>query len=231
MTQRILNVLPSPPDDRDYPHVPEPASAAALPSRYVLTGLGPVLDQGSSPMCVAYSAVGFRQWQEKRDGNGVVPFSPPKLYELVKALELRETGTDFDGAYPRDALRILKGSGTPLADGTRDGKIASYYRVDHNSVAAMKAALHNGPLYVAMNWDAAWFYCPYNLILRNPIGQIVGGHAVYIWGWDDNVNGGSWLIRNSWGKWSGRNGNAYLAFRHFASHGFESWVAFDVVGD
>ena len=233
MTQRLLNALPSPPDPRDYPHAPTSgAQKDALLSRFTLTGLGPVLDQGSTPECTCYSAVGWRQWQEKRDGHGVVPFAPDALYALVKALELKETGQQFDGAYLRDVLRILKGTGTPTASGAIDGKIATYVRVDATSIPAMKAALTQGPLYVALSWDANWFYLPTTKVLRNPLGQNAGGHAVYLWGWDDDVNGGSWLLRNSWGKWSkGGNGNAYLAHRHFASHGWEAWLATDVKGD
>ena len=231
MTQRILNALPSPPDPRDYPHVAETVTLAALPSRWTWAGLGPVLDQGSSPECTAYSAVGIRQWHEKRDANGLVAFSPSILYQRVKALELRETGYEWDGAYLRDVLRIMKGSGTPLTNGAQGGKIARYERVDL-AVAPMKAALAAGPLYVGLNWDAAWFRCPVTLMLAPPVGQIVGGHAVYVWGWDDTANGGSWLIRNSWGKpWDKGNGNAYLPYAHWATHAFEAWIAYDVKGD
>jgi C1A family cysteine protease len=223
MTQRILNALPSPPDPRDYQLA---AGAPALPNRFTLSGLGPVLDQGSSPQCTAFAAVGIRQWQEKRDGNGLVPFSPEILYERVKALELRETGQVFDGAYLRDVLRVMKGSGTPLLSGAQGGKIANYYRVTLTE-DALKSALVKGPLYAGLNWDAAWFSCPRSLKLRPPVGQNVGGHAVMLWGWDNTAG---WLIRNSWGK-SWGNGNGYMAFPYFDAHAFEAWVAIDVVGD
>lgn len=229
MTQRILNALPSPPDERDFKL--EGVAAASLPARFTLSGLGPVLDQGGNPSCTAYSAVGIRQWQEKRDDNGLVPFSADILYERVKALELRETGQVFDGAYMRDVLRVMKGSGTPLLSGQQGGKIAGYFRIPI-ALDAMKAALQKGPLYVGLSWDAAWFQCPVTLILRPPVGQIVGGHAVYLWGWDDSANGGSWLLRNSWGKpWGKGNGNAYMRYSWFEDHAFEAWFATDVIGD
>jgi C1A family cysteine protease len=226
MTQRILNALPSPPDPRDYQHVAETVALVGLAGRFTLTGLGPVLDQGSTPECTAYSAVGIRQWHEKRDGNGLVPFSPSVLYERVKALELRETGIDFDGAYLRDVLRVMKGSGTPLPSGANGGKIADYQRVALG-VAPMKAALAEGPLYVGLNWDAAWFRCPRSLKLPPPVGQNVGGHAVYIWGWDDSAG---WIIRNSWGKAWG-NGNGYMRYEWLEAAAFEAWLARDVKGD
>jgi hypothetical protein len=184
-------------------------------------------------MCGAYSAIGVRHFHEKRDGHGVVPFSPPALYALVKDLERRETGLEFDGVYIRDVLRIMKGSGTPLQDGTRDGKISTYYRVP-SGTAAFKAALFNSqvPLYFRIDWDRNWMSLPYNKVVKTPINDIIGGHALYIWGWDDNVNGGSWLIRNSWGRWStAGNGNAYLAYRFLANRNPEAWVSVDVLHD
>ena len=228
---RILNAEPSPPDLRDY--ILEPDTATPLPSRFTLNGLGPVLDQGDSPMCTAYSAIGIRQWHEKRDGHGVLPFSPPGLYVLTKVLEERETGRVFDGAFLRDVLRVLKGSGTPLESGLRSTKIESYWRVS-DTTTAMKQALVQAvsPLYFRIDWDRAWMGLPWNRILKAPSGVLAGGHAVYIWGWDDNVNGGSWLIRNSWGRWStAGSGNAYLAYRYLANRNPEAWVVKDIVGD
>jgi C1A family cysteine protease len=116
-------------------------------------------------------------------------------------------------------------------NGGNGGKILAFYSIPLD-IQAMKAALVKGPLYVGLYWDAAWFKCPVTLMLRPPVGQIVGGHAVYLWGWDDNANGGSWLLRNSWGKpWDRGNGNAYMRYEWFADHAFEAWLTTDVIGD
>ncbi len=223
---RVFAALASPLDPRDYVH--EPDLAAALPARFTQGGLGPVLDQGSTPECTCYSAVGVRQWHEKRDGHGVVAFDPGALYALVKGLEDAWYGYHFDGAFLRDVLRVLKGSGTPLEDGTRDGKIASYYRV-YDNVEQYKRAILVAPLYFRIDWASNWWTTLASGVLRAPTGT-VGGHAVYLWGWDDNVAGGSFLLRNSWGAW-GTNGNAYLPYRYVWARNPEGWLAFDVIGD
>jgi C1A family cysteine protease len=37
-------------------------------------------------------------------------------------------------------------------------------------------------------------------------------HCVVLVGWDNNVNGGSWLIKNSWGTGWGTNGYGWIKF-------------------
>jgi len=231
---RILNALASPVDPRDLIHVPTAAAlSAALASRVVKTGMGPPLDQDGLPQCTTYAAVGLRQWHEKRDNHGVVPFDPGVLYGLVKGLEDREDGV-FDGAFLRDVLRIMKGSGTPLADGRRAGKIATYWRVADGTEAWRRALADPTlpPLYTRLDWDAAWMGLPLNRIMKPPVGRIVGGHAFLVFGYDDNVAGGSFLIRNSWGRWStAGSGNAYLPYWYLANRDPEAWIAVDVKGD
>ena len=41
--------------------------------------------------------------------------------------------------------------------------------------------------------------------------QVMGGHEVLAYGYDDTVNGGSFLVRNSWGDW-GKNGDFYFRY-------------------
>jgi hypothetical protein len=43
-------------------------------------------------------------------------------------------------------------------------------------------------------------------------GSAIVNHAVTIVGWDDNLGGGSWIIRNSWGTGWGENGYMYITY-------------------
>ena len=49
-----------------------------------------------------------------------------------------------------------------------------------------------------------------------PGEQVLGGHAVYRCGWDDNIvigdSKGAFLFRNSWNKGWGQDGNAYMPY-------------------
>jgi C1A family cysteine protease len=42
---------------------------------------------------------------------------------------------------------------------------------------------------------------------------LLGGHAVCIVGYDDNLNGGRFIVRNSWGTGWGDNGYFYMPYR------------------
>jgi len=43
-------------------------------------------------------------------------------------------------------------------------------------------------------------------------GKILGYHEVLAYGYDDGVHGGSFLIRNSWGKDWGKSGDFYMSY-------------------
>src|SRR5277367_4454691 len=43
--------------------------------------------------------------------------------------------------------------------------------------------------------------------------QVLGGHEVLCYGYDDSVNGGSLLIRNSWGAGWGKSGDFYMRYQ------------------
>ena len=47
--------------------------------------------------------------------------------------------------------------------------------------------------------------------------QVIGGHAVLGIGYDDSVNGGSFLVRNSWGGDWGYKGNFWLRYQDAAN--------------
>ena len=99
--ERGLGWIESPPDDRDWGVDALYAATGTevpveLPASYhVLAPLNPVVDQGSSPMCVAYSAAGEQGWYDLRD-TGLALFD--------EALFFRQIGGTRDGAVIRDAL-------------------------------------------------------------------------------------------------------------------------------
>jgi C1A family cysteine protease len=52
------------------------------------------------------------------------------------------------------------------------------------------------------------------LLCKGPLSVCSGSwwHCVVLVGWDNNVNGGSWLIKNSWGTGWGTNGYGWIKF-------------------
>ncbi len=242
--ERGFGRVESPPDNRDY-RLAIP-NTLAMPSRYTLTNLGPVLDQGQTGTCVAQAADGVRMWQEYRDATSINRYVTQeavfKLYDLCKAYDGQPDPAREMGTTCRSALEVLRKSGTPLTNGkTQGGKIAAYYNVLVDVTFMKQALMQHGPLFVGSGWDANWNYCPrYTQVMKDPIGTLLGGHSYFIWGWDDSVNGGSWLMRNSWGRWRPANGeygwtvngNAYMAYRYFTYYpGSEAWWVQDILGD
>lgn len=121
-----------------------------------------------------------------------------------------------------DVVRIQWDDGDPL----------------ETQVAAMKVALLDGPLLVAIDVYADLFdyedgvYAPAS---EDP-SLIVGGHALLLVGWDDAL--GAWEVRNSWGGNWGRDGYLYLRWGASGSHvqvwsavGADAGALFDFDGD
>lgn len=50
--------------------------------------------------------------------------------------------------------------------------------------------------------------------------QPIGGHAVMIYGFDDTLAGGSFMVRNSWGSDWAIGGNCFMKYDHILSKGF-----------
>ena len=228
MTEYGLGAHPSPPDPRDWPLELAPL-VAPLPRRWVAKGMGPVLNQRDTPQCVAYASSGMKTWQEKRDHHGVVDFDESWLYLRCKEVD-SIVGPGTDG---RSAMRVLKGTGCRAlgrSEPMSHWRIAAYYAVPV-ALETLKTALSQyGPILLGSAWYGDWFR-PVNGIIGRKAGGLAGGHATLLFGWDDDVAGGSLLIRNSWGLYPGStNGNFYAPYRFFMPETFEAWKAVDTVG-
>lgn len=205
--------------------------AIPLPPRYVAPLMPPVLNQHTSPMCVGFSTAGVKGFEERRDGHGFLGFDPAWLYRLAQGFD--GLPNPHDGTTLRAALRVMKGTGYALLghpEAAGHFKIAAYYAVPQDTNSIKRAVIQHGPVLIGSAWYRSWFR-PTNGIMPNPFGGVVGGHARYVFGWDDSVNGGSFLVRNSWGKTWGVNGNSYDAYRYLVPALHDAWRATDVLGD
>ena len=223
-----LGAVPSPTDDRDY-QLPLD-TAAPLPSRFVSTLMPPVANQGSTGRCVAFSSRGVKQWEERRDGHGFLNLDAQWLYERAQAVD--GIPLPHEGTTCRAALSVLLKQGMPVVGqpATGQNRIAAYWAVPLTVDAIKRAVLQQGPVLIASTWFNSWFR-PVKGVLPAPSGGVAGGHARIAFGWDDGVNGGSLLVRNSWGKSWGVNGNSYDAYRYLLPAMHDAWRADDVKGD
>lgn len=241
---RLLNAERSPDDPRDFRFVGNTARGLAPPvlrPSFRRSGLGPVLNQGKTGTCGGHAGIGLRQWQEKLEGHRVDNFDPFGLYDECLAADHHVDPTRMTGTTARTVMSVLKKTGTPLTKSAGfAGKIAAYEQVLPLTADLIKeAVLTGGVLLVRCDWDTAWMKTLPGRIVPEPAGT-KGGHIFLLFGWDDDVNGGSFLMRNSWGDWFPKPGaaptpkragpaNAYLAYRHFLAKNPEAWLSTDVL--
>lgn len=227
-----LGAIPSPPDDRDFPITLD--QAVALPSRFVSTLMPPVSNQGNTGRCVAFASTGLKQWEERRDGHLFLNLDREWLYEHAEAIDGIPTPPGPQrGTTCRAALKVLLKQGQPIVGQPQTAlshRIAAFYAVPLVADSIKRAVMQHGPVLIASEWFGSWFH-PVKGILPAPSGGIVGGHARLVFGWDDGVNGGSLLVRNSWSSKWGVNGNSYDAYRYLVPALHDAWRATDILGD
>lgn len=215
-----LGWIESPPDDRDWPiHALYAAAGieppAVLPPAYhVPAPLYPVVDQGTSPQCVAYSAAGEQGWYDLRD-TGLALFD--------EALFFGQIGGSSSGAVIRDALARRLSAGYPVSGHPElagQHRIAAYYAVPVAQADLCAAIISFGPLVIGTPWARAWFH-PVDGVLPT-FDTAVGGHAILAVGWDAT----GLRLRNSWGADWGQAGEATLPWAELHNVR-EAWKAVD----
>ncbi len=173
-----LGAIPSPEDPRDFAIEgrPEYAAvlAAAFPPSWLEPNSPPVSNQGSTPMCVAYSAANDQGHMDRPESGLYPAFDRPKFFAQI--------GGGPNGAFIRAALDRRLHFGYPLAsapDQAAAHRIGAYYRVPI-AVDAVKAALlvspRNGGLVVGGPWYHSWFHPLSSGRLPVP-DYVAGGHA------------------------------------------------------
>jgi hypothetical protein len=220
-----LGALPDPPDDRDYPldalyaaEGIDPTPLDALPSSYRVPLMPPVLDQGSSPMCVAFGSSALKGQQDRIDQLRYFDFNEPLFFERI--------GGTADGAIPRVAMERLRGYGYPVVSLDREGqhRIAAYYAVPPTFDAIRSAIVDFGPVGISSTWYRSWFH-PVAGVLPPP-ATMVGRHFFVGYGWDgDRIR-----ARNSWGTDWGLAGDFLLPREYLNADGTTgAWKTVDVI--
>lgn len=215
------------PDDLSIPAVDDDVAGEALagageplvgayPSVFSVPVVPPVTNQGTTPMCVAFSNA-YDQNQQDRPELG-------RFNQMDHAKFFYSIGGGANGAYMTaglnrrrdygypEKLNVPAAGGYPAQDGNLDTathRIASYTQIALTPTA-IKAALSlgHGVLLIG-DWFHSWFHPLSTGKLPAPDYKI-GGHAIWARGWNDAY--GLWL-RNSWGTaWGPKGGDCYLPY-------------------
>lgn len=195
-----------------------PVPLAALSAVYTKSGMPSVLNQGSTPECVAYSTSVMKDWQDR--------ISHGQFYDFDEDLFFRQIGGTPEGAYTSAAFARMKDNGYPVVTVGEPAlhRIASYFTISLDTTTIKQAIYDFGPVVLTTRWAHSWF-SPSAVGILPAWDYEAGGHAIVIYGWDDSKG---FRLRNSWGTGWGINGDAFLPYSYLAAHGFSIYKSVDL---
>ncbi len=238
----MYGYVKSPSDPRDWELRPY-TWPWSYPKEFDVKGMAniPVFDQGSRGTCVSQATTGMKMWQEWYEKGQVVPLSREYLYYRCKQLD----GLAEEGTFPRQAMKVLKNWGEPpeelcpyqkksewpetfitpaLDEAARPNLIAGYSRI--TGLTALKGALMNyGPVVIGVPVYENWETDEVRMTGRvpRPAGEMIGGHALLVWGWTET----HLKLRNSWSEDWGDKGNGLLPL-DYPELWEDAWTAIDL---
>jgi len=204
----------------------------------------PVVDQGQLGSCTANAIVsGLREFM-LINNDSRKPFERLSRLFLYWWERYSEGTIDKDsGASLRDGMKVLKQKGVCLEVSwpydittfensptqneiieANDYVISGYQRI--LSINEIKhALLLNHILVFGMTVYQSFESVGNDGIVPIPKAEEkqLGGHALSIVGYDDNINNGSFIVRNSWGETWGDSGYCYMPYSMFKSI-FDIWT-------
>ena len=241
-----LGCFKDPKDPRDIP-MGLVLPVAPIPVSFDFTkSMSPVRNQKNEGTCVAFaSAVGVKEFQDKKEYHKLIRLSPRFLYNLCKKFD----GIPFeDGTYPRIAMKVLLNYGVchesfwpylsqkktfPRPGADKDAlkfKIKAYARIK-SQLEMKRSLLINGPFVAGVKVYKSWFtekvkrsgFVP----IPKPKEDLVGGHAICIVGYDDQS--AIFKFKNSWGANWGSDGYGYLPYEYIEKYCSDAWSATDLI--
>jgi predicted alpha/beta hydrolase family esterase len=191
----------------------------------------------------------YDTWADGQLGDDPVRVSPFMLYYFARRYDELPGEDEDGGSTARGAMKAWSKHGAclrelwpelrqkkgPRSDAkTKDSRmrwisdafrrpLGAYFRVDHNSIADMHAALREtGSIYVTAMTHTGWDRVKDDgTIPFDDTCEQAGGHAFLLVGYDEH---GFWM-QNSWGPDWANKGFARLAYRDWRSHSMDAWVA------
>lgn len=234
--KRWYGYLPDHGDYRDFRFmgVAEPGQLpASVDLRSLLLA---VYDQGRTNSCVSQATAAAHWWAHKK--NGLAAENPSRLFIYYEARRLEMRQFYDGGCMIRDAIRVLVGEGVcPESEwpfsvknvNVRPGRdcyraagkeqVIAYYRLG-NDVQAMRQCLADGfpfvvgmSVYDSMETDAV----ARSGVVPLPTSEdsLVGGHAVLVVGYNDNMK--RFIVRNSWSNRWGQAGYFTLDYAYLGN--------------
>jgi len=231
----------------------EKARAKALPTAIDnCAGLDmPAIFQQEAGDCTANAGIRWFRWLALKHPtlvpNPLADLSRQAQYAWERMLPWNNDLDEDAGANTRDIFRVLQVTGTcpeaddpyslttlylaPSAQAVADAyhrRIGPYFRII--SVDDLKIMLASGQCgTIGFSTTEAVYWSLANLGpdgIWNPpltVAAFVGGHEVFMRGYDDSVNGGSFFCDNSWGAAWGKAGSFYMPYAFLEDYAVSAW--------
>lgn len=228
-----LGWIPDTPDHRDL-YLALPPLTTSLPTKVDLREHDlPVFNQGRLGSCTGNAVAGAYAHNLKKQGKTV--FTPSRLFIYYNARKYINTTDRDSGAVIRDAVKsvnvkgvctetnwiydISKFKNKPLRScykEAKDHQSITYSRL-HRSIDSFKQCISEGLPFVFGFTVYDSFYSKDvaktgMMTWPTPTEKSHGGHAVMAVGYDDSLEGGRFIIRNSWGSEWGDKGYFYMPY-------------------
>jgi C1A family cysteine protease len=223
--------IPDKKDSRDF--IYRSPIAIALPKRVNLeSDLPPVYDQGDLGSCVLNAGAANIYFVHKK--NCMPIFNPSRLFMYYDVRELEGAIYEDSGCSIRDAIKCVAKDGVcdeeewpynisrftekPTTHCYTDAllhRIVSYHRIS-TILNDMKSCLAEGyPFIMGVTIYENFPMETSTGIIPMPSGQSIGGHAMLVVGYDDDM--GRFIIRNSWGEKWGDKGYGYIPYEYLTN--------------
>lgn len=190
----------------------EPSKTLQIPVEYSFQSqMPPVLNQGSTNMCVTYALGSHIDWNIDMDKKTKCKDNHVDRKAIYSARSVKgDNGMTF-----KEALGYVKNTGVKTDIGMV--KI-NHYAFVGSDIALKQALIANGPciggLYCYNSTNEFWN--------KQPGNELLGGHAICIVGYNKD----GFIIRNSWGSYWGQGGYTLMRYEDFKKF-FEIWTIID----
>jgi C1A family cysteine protease len=207
-------------------------SGSPLPDSVDWTELGAVTnvkDQGQCGSCYAFSATGALEGRYEVKSGKLVSFSEQQIVDCSSESGnqgcdgglmdfvfqyVSDAGICTEEGYPYDASVHDRCESTSCTPALTPGQVKGYIDVHPQDESALKEALSEGPVAVAIEADETIFQFYTGGVLTGKCGADLD-HGVLAVGYGTDAKSGEeyWKVKNSWGSGWGDNGYIYLTRR------------------
>ena len=236
------------PDINEKMFMPNRYLAASLPSMVDMRPQCPkIYDQLQLGSCTANAIGGLGEFLMMKEGHHA--FTPSRLFIYYNERVIEGTVNEDAGAEIKDGMAVVANQGCPpeaewwyninkftvkaskkvYADGLKH-RVSQYSRVNNVNLNDMKTCLATGfPIVIGFSVYQSF---ESNQVAQTGIvpmpkhgEQMLGGHAVMICGFKDDVQ--RFIVRNSWGTGWGQAGYFEIPYLYFTNPNLASdaWTA------